>query len=140
MRPYKRIESLIGLYISQNYHSAIEVGVGVNTACARILRDAGIEIRCTDVRPVVAAPGIPLRIDDVFEPDLPFYQGVDVIYAIRPGVEMVPPLVRLASSIGADLLLYHLGFEMYRDGGEIVDCGVILHRYCPRENPSKREV
>jgi uncharacterized UPF0146 family protein len=127
------------MYISQHYHCAVEVGVGANMDCVRMMQDAGKEVRCTDIRPVLAAPGITLRIDDIFEPDLTFYQGADVIYAIRPGVEMVPPLMNLASRIGADLLVYHLGFEMYGDGGEIIDCGVILHRYCTRENPSKRE-
>jgi len=67
--------------------------------------------------------------DDVFSPDTGLYQGADLIYAIRPGVEMVPALIALAERTGADLLVYHLGNEVYGTGGEIVDCGVILRRY-----------
>jgi len=65
----------------------------------------------------------------VFSPDEELYRRADLIYAIRPGVEMVPALIALASRTGADLLVYHLGNEIYGDGGEIIDCGVILHRY-----------
>lgn len=139
MRPYKHIESLIGRYISQHYHCPIEIGIGENVVCARKLRDAGIEVRCTDIRPIIAEPGILSRIDDIFEPDHTFYDGADLLYAIRPGVEMVPPMITLASRIGADLLVYHLGFEVYGDGGEIIDAGIVLHRYCRRAKPSKRE-
>ena len=35
----------------------------------------------------------------------------------------------LARAINCDLLVYHLGFEVYENGGERIDCGVLLHRY-----------
>ncbi len=35
--------------------------------------------------------------------------------------------------------VYHLGFEVYGDGGEIIDAGIVLHRYYRRAKPSKRE-
>jgi uncharacterized UPF0146 family protein len=129
MGEYKRIERLIGEYISRNYRSAVEVGAGRNLVAARVIRDAGIPVRCTDIRPIPVEGGIPVLEDDIFSPDEELYRGADLIYAIRPGVELVPALIALAERAGADLLVYHLGNEIYGNGGEILDCGVILHRY-----------
>ena len=137
MGPYKRIERLIGDYIKRNYRCAVEIGVGENLVAARVLRDAGVSVCCTDIRPVPSEPGIPVVQDDVFCPRESLYTGADLLYAIRPGVEMVPPLIALAGRTGADLLVYHLGNEIYGTGGVLVDCGVILHRYYSREKPGK---
>jgi uncharacterized UPF0146 family protein len=137
MGPYKRIERLIGDYIGRNYRCAVEIGVGENLVAARIIRDAGVSIRCTDIRPVPSENGIPIAKDDIFSPKEGLYSGADLLYAIRPGVEMVPPLIALAEKTGADLLVYHLGNEIYGTGGELVDCGVILHRYYSREKLGK---
>jgi uncharacterized UPF0146 family protein len=129
MGEYKRIERLIGEYIGRNYRSVVEVGAGGNLTAARLIRDAGVPIRCTDIRPVPPDDGIPVVQDDIFSPDEGLYRGADLVYAIRPGVEMVPPLIAIAMRTGADLLVYHLGNEIYGDGGEILDIGVVLHRY-----------
>ena len=129
MGEYKRIERLIGDYISRNYRCAVEVGAGENLAAARLIRDAGIPVLCTDIRPVPPQEGMAVVQDDIFSPDEDLYRGADLIYAIRPGVEMVPALIALAERTGAELLVYHLGNEIYGTGGKIVDCGVILHRY-----------
>ncbi len=86
-------------------------------------------MRAVDVRPC-ATGAIPFARDDVFAPDLALYRGADVIYAVRPGVEMVPPLVALARACNCDLLVYHLGNEVWLDGGERIPAGaVVLHRY-----------
>jgi uncharacterized UPF0146 family protein len=132
MGPYKRIEHLIGEYIRRNYQSVVEIGVGENLAAARVILEGGIPIRCTDIRPMPPADGICIAEDDVFSPHEELYEGADLLYAIRPGVEMVPPMITLARRTGADLLVYHLGNEIYGNGGELVDCGVILHRYYSR--------
>jgi hypothetical protein len=50
---------------------------------------------------------------------------------------MVPPLITLAERTGTDLLVYHLGNEVYGTGGELIECGVILHRYHHREKVGK---
>ena len=139
MGPYKRIERLIGDFIKRNYRCAVEIGVGENLVAARILRDAGVSIRCADIRPVPSEPGIPVLLDDIFSPRVSLYAAADLLYAIRPGVEMVPPLIALAERTGADLLVYHLGNEIYGTGGDLVDCGVILHRYYSREKPERED-
>ncbi len=137
MGSYKHIENCVGEFIATHYASPVEVGVGNNPGAAGIIHEAGIPVRCTDIRDRAVPEGILFRIDDVFEPDFPFYQGADVIYAIRPAIEMVPPLIALAERLGCDLLVYHLGFETYKNGGERIDCGVILHRYVRGSEPVK---
>ena len=122
------IETTIGRYIAENYRSAVEVGFGGKTVAAEIVREAGIPILCTDVH---AYPncGVPSVVDDCVEPTISLYQA-EVIYAIRPGTEIVPSMIELAKRVGADLIVYHLGFEIYENGGErIVTEGVMLHRY-----------
>ena len=133
MGSYKRIERLIGDYIRKTYRCVVEVGVGENPGAALMIRDAGIPVRVTDIRPLPSMDGIRVVQDDIFSPDEGLYRGADLIYAIRPGVEMVPPLIALATRVDADLLVYHLGNEIYGGGGEIIDCGVILHRYHARK-------
>ncbi|MCG7854652.1 MAG: hypothetical protein MIO88_02230, partial [Methanoregulaceae archaeon] len=127
----------IGAWIASRYRSAAEIGLGNNEAAARALAAAGGRVICTDIMQPKECPGVPFVIDDVFSPDETLYDGVEVIYAIRPAVEMVPALIALARSLDCDLIVYHLGFESYGNGGEIIDCGVILHRYHRGQKPSK---
>lgn len=129
MGDYKHIEACVGEYIAKAYPRAIEVGIGKNVVAAGIVHAAGELLLCTDIREVPVPPGLPFIVDDVFSPDLSLYEGTAVIYAIRPAIEMIPPLISLAKAIGCDLVVYHLGFESYGTGGEIIDCGVLLHRY-----------
>jgi len=127
---YKRIERGIGEYIAGRYRRAVEVGIGNNPEAAGLVAAAGALMLCTDVRPGIRHDGLTVVTDDVFEPDIGLYEGADLIYAVRPGVEMVPSLITLADRIDSDLLVYHLGCEIYGDGGEVVDCGpALLHCY-----------
>jgi uncharacterized protein len=138
MDEYKHIETCIGRYIADNYTQAIEVGIGKNPDAAQILSGSGKLHRTTDIKKFPATEGPAFRVDDVFSPDISLYRGGDVIYAIRPAIEMIPPLITLAEKINCDLIVYHLGFESYGNGGEKIDCGVILHRYFRCQNPSNR--
>ena len=135
MGSYKHIEKCVGKYIPEHYTSAVEVGIGHNPGAALLIHEAGIAIRCTDIHVREVPQGIPFTVDDVFEPDLSMYTGAGVIYAIRPAEEMIPPMIALAKKIDCDLLVYHLGFESFGDGGEKIDCGVILHRYYRPSEP-----
>jgi uncharacterized protein len=137
MGGYKHIERCVGTYIAAHYRDAVEAGIGNNTGAAQVIHDAGIRIRSTDIKALVHPDWLCFSMDDIFEPDLSKYAGADVIYAIRPAEEMVPPLVALARWVNCDLLVYHLGFESYGNGGERIDCGVLLHRYHRHQNPSK---
>jgi len=135
MRHYKRIERGVGGYIAGRYRCAVEVGIGNNPDAARVIAAAGGLLLCTDIRPGIRHDGLTVVTDDIFEPDARLYAGADLIYAVRPGVEMVPPLIALAARINCDLLVYHLGCEVYGDGGDVVDCGpALLHRYHRRRS------
>ncbi len=138
MDEYKHIETCIGRYIARNYQHAVEVGIGKNTDAAEILSRDGKLLRCTDIKKVPVPEDLVFFADDVFSPDISRYQGADVIYAIRPAIEMIPPMIAVAQSINCDLLVYHLGFESYGNGAETIDCGVIIHRYNRRQKPSNR--
>ena len=138
MGEYKHIETSIGRYIAGHYSRAAEIGIGRNTDAAGILNNAGILLRATDVKNLPVPPWLPFAVDDVFSPDISLYQGADLIYAIRPAIEMVPPLIALAEKVNCDLLVYHLGFESWGTGGEKIDCGVMLHRYVRHQKPSNR--
>jgi hypothetical protein len=138
MGAHKYIERTIGAWIASRYRSAAEVGVGENDVAARTILAAGGKIICTDIREPERPLAVPIIIDDIYSPDTAFYEGIEVIYAIRPAEEMVPALIALARRLNCDLIVYHLGFEIYGDGGEIIDCGVVLHRYHKCQNPSKR--
>jgi hypothetical protein len=138
MGSYKHIETCIGEYIAQHYTRAVEVGIGRNATAAQVLHDAGVHVRCTDIRGMEVPTGLTFRVDDVFSPESGLYAGAEVIYAIRPAVEMIPPLLALARAVNSDLLVYHLGFEMYANGGERIDCGVMLHRYFKASEPVKQ--
>lgn len=132
MHPDKHIEECIASYIAERYRSAVEVGIGKNFRVAERLISAGVEVRCTDLNPPSNSDSLRVERDDVFEPAERLYEGAELIYSIRPGVEMIPPLIELARRVNADLLVYHLGNEIYKDGGKIIDCGVILHQYHAR--------
>lgn len=129
MSSYKHIEETIGTFIGMRYRRCIEVGYGGNTIAASIIQQMGGSVLCLDRKAFPASGGIRSAVDDISSPDLRIYRGSDCIYAIRPGIEMMPDLIALAAIIRSDLLIYHLGYELYQDGGERIDCGVILHRY-----------
>jgi uncharacterized UPF0146 family protein len=138
MDEYKHIETCIGRYIAGNYSHAVEVGIGRNTEAAQIVSGTGKLLCSTDVKKMPVPEDLSFITDDVFSPDISLYREADVIYAIRPAIEMIPPLVGLAKTVNCDLIVYHLGFETWGNGGEKIDCGVVLHRYYRHQNPSKR--
>jgi uncharacterized UPF0146 family protein len=138
MGSYKHIETCIGEYLANHYTNAIEVGIGKNTEAARILHEAGVRFRCMDIRDMSVPEYLSFTIDDIFSPAASLYYGAEVIYAIRPAIEMIPPLLALAKMIQCDLIVYHLGFETYENGGEKIDCGVLLHRYFKASEPVKQ--
>jgi uncharacterized UPF0146 family protein len=138
MDEYKHIETCIGRYIAGTYQHAVEVGIGKNTEAAQILSGEGKLLRSTDIKEIPVPEDLAFIVDDIFSPEISRYRGADVIYAIRPAIEMVPPLIALAESVNCDCIVYHLGFESWGNGGEKIDCGVVLHRYARCQNPSKR--
>jgi len=129
MSGYKYIETAIARFIAGRYRSVIEVGAGTNLHTANLLFRTGILIRCVDIIDPPLNSWIPYVKDDVSDPEPGLYQGCDCIYAIRPVEEMIPPLIRLAHSVHADLVVYHLGFEGAARPAPLPGCEVTLHIY-----------
>ncbi|MDD3574627.1 UPF0146 family protein [Methanospirillum sp.] len=129
MGGYKHIEMTVARFIAGRYRSVIEAGAGTNLHAASLLFRAGLLIRCVDI--IDPPPGsiIPYEQDDVFNPQLCLYEGCDCIYAIRPIEEMIQPLIELAKSVNADLIVYHLGFEGTNKPAPLPGCEVPLHMY-----------
>lgn len=125
------IEKSTARYILSNYgdaKKAVEIGFGGKTVVADILRESGMSVVCTDVKRYDLCDFS--VVDDCFGPDLSIYEGADLIYSVRPGCEIVAPMIDIARAVDCDLLVYHLGFELYENGGEKIDAGsVVLHRY-----------
>ncbi|HJJ42167.1 MAG TPA: UPF0146 family protein [Methanocorpusculum sp.] len=123
------IEKTVADYlISNNYTSAAEIGYGGKTYAAEILINAGISVICTDVHTYDTT--VKSVVDDCFDPDLSIYECADVIYSIRPGIEMIPAIIEIAKKTNSDLIVYHLGFEYYGSGGEKIEYkGITLHKY-----------
>jgi len=135
---HKRIERAIGTYIASRYQSCAEIGAGRNLEAALTILSREVPVFCTDLWRPDDNYGVLYVIDDLYLPDLSLYTSVEVIYAIRPAEEMVPALIRLAEAADCDLIVYHLGSEIYGDGGEILDSPVVLRRYHRSRKPSKR--
>lgn len=136
MKNHKGIEECIYRHLKKYPLNIkiIEIGIGKNWYIAEKIKFDGFDIKASDIKDALPDNDIPFITDDIFEPQLDFYNDADLIYSIRPGIEMLPALISLAEKTGAELLVYHLGYEIYKNGGEIIDCGVILHRYCKQKN------
>ncbi|MFZ0004618.1 MAG: UPF0146 family protein [Methanoregula sp.] len=134
MDGYKHIEHSCGAFIASHYKNPVEIGVGNNLDAARCIHEAGCPVRAIDIRECRLPSWLSFARDDIFSPDLSLYKGADVLYALRPAEEMIPALISLAQVLDCDLVVYHLGFESYGDGGSIVDCGVPLHYYNRRKS------
>ncbi len=134
MDVHKHLVKTFAEYIACHYRRPVEVGVGRNWTAATLLAERGFPVVCTDIHPAEPPGGVCFVVDDIWEPDLARYGHPDVIFAIRPAPEMVPPMRLVAERVNADLLVYHLGFEVAGNGGDLIDCGVLIHRYHCRQN------
>jgi uncharacterized UPF0146 family protein len=115
-----KVESLEGLieYLSCNYEKVVEVGIGRYPKVALALQTRGLQVAATDIQP--DSVGLPVRFDDIRSPRLDLYEGAQVIYAVRPPLELLPSLKGLAKKLAVDLVVKPLA-------GEPVDGILINH-------------
>ena len=107
-------------YIARHYRSAAEIGIGPFPDVGRALQDKGLRILATDIRPY-RYDGIEVFVDDVTDPDLTLYRGIQLIYSVRPPLELVPYMKRVACEINADMIIKPLSSEY--PGGQLVGGG-----------------
>ena len=134
MTGYKHIEITIGRFIAGRYHTVVEAGAGTNTHAAELIQRAGTRVTCIDLFIPSGFLSVPYLLCDVSTPDYSIFTGVECIYAIRPVEEMIAPLIRLAETVNADLIVYHLGFEGYPHPHRLINCGIPLCQYVTRQN------
>jgi uncharacterized UPF0146 family protein len=114
-----RYEGLVN-YITGRYAYAAEIGIGHFPDVAFALLRRGVHVFVTDIR-VFQYTGLKAVIDDITEPDLFVYEGVDLLYSLRPPPELVPFMVRLARMLSVDLIVMPLSSEYL--GGQLIRYG-----------------
>src|SRR2546428_6883473 len=101
-------------YVRENYSRAskiVELGVGSRIDVAeRIKKDLPLpEILVTDKDEAWVRQDMTSHVravaDDVMFPQTAIYRNASLVYSIHPPFEIVEPMVALAGSIGADLLV-----------------------------------
>lgn len=100
-------------FIAQRYRRVAEIGIGNNVAIAELLKSKGVSVIATDVRKVKTS--VEFYIDDVWNPRLEIYRGVELVYSIRPPPELLPAIRRLSELLNADCLVKPL-YGDYYDG------------------------
>ena len=112
----------IAQYIIQNYsysNKIIEVCAGNYLQIAFEIKKhlPETKVMVTDITPDFIdfveenAPGLVAFVDDITKPNKKLYRGASLIYAVRPPVELQPPIARLAEEVGADLIFRTLSDE-----------------------------
>lgn len=126
----KDTERSIAAYILKYYSgSVIEVGAGYRRTVAEHLNRSGIDILTTDILDEEKIPDAVNYIrDDITDPDLEIYRGASLIYSIRPPEELQIPIARVASLVGADLILKPLGCEIVDLSRYFKVCEVVNYR------------
>ena len=57
--------------------------------------------------------GLNAEIDDILNPRIELYQKSNLIYSIRPPMELINPMAKVAEKVGADILIFPLSEDSY---------------------------
>ena len=107
-------------YIAPRYKNAAEIGIGHFPDLAFHLLGEGVGVFATDIKPF-RHKGLRVIMDDITEPDVTLYKGSDLIYSIRPPMELVPYMKKLSDFLYADLIVKSLSSEY--PGGTLIKNG-----------------
>lgn len=113
METCRRIEGMED-FIAGRYANTAEIGIGHFPDVAFELLNRGIRVFATDIQQF-RYRGLKVIVDDITSPVLSLYDGIDLIYSMRPPPELVPYMAMLAKKIFADLIIKPLSSE-YIDG------------------------
>ncbi|HIC92392.1 MAG TPA: hypothetical protein EYP21_10115 [Syntrophaceae bacterium] len=97
-------------YIAEAYGCVAEIGIGHFPDVALALVDRGVQVFATDIKSF-RYKGLKMVVDDITHPNLSLYTGVHLIYSVRPPLELVPYMERLAKVVAADLIVRPLTSE-----------------------------
>ncbi len=103
-------------YIAKNYMGkVVEVGIGRFTAVAELLAKRSFEVVATDIVKRNVPEGCKFYLDDITNPNLEIYEGVSLIYSLRPPPELFSAILKVSQKVGADCLIKPL-YGDYMDG------------------------
>ena len=118
MAVHECVAEVLREFIKNNYSRMIvEVGCGRFSAVAVALR-ACFKVTATDILETDAVDCrlAPIYVkDDITCPDLRLYRGANLIYSIRPPLDIQPSILDLSERIGADALIKPFGSEIIED-------------------------
>lgn len=97
-------------YLACTYRRAVEIGFGGVADVALALQERGVDVSAGDMR-TLPAEGISVFVDDITTPTLSFYRHAEVLYAVRPPLELVPYIWRVAVAVSADMIIKPLSSE-----------------------------
>jgi uncharacterized UPF0146 family protein len=107
-------------YIAGRYDYAVEIGIGHFPDVAFALLQKGVQVFATDTR-LFYYSGLKVIVDDIMEPNRSAYTALDLIYSLRPPLELVTYMVRLARRLSTDLIIKPLASEY--QGGQLIRHG-----------------
>jgi len=120
LETHRRVEELAE-YIACRYGKSAEIGIGHFPELAYALIAKGVDVFATDIIPF-CYEGLRFIVDDVTMPDVSLYDGVDLIYSMRPPPELIFHMDRLAARLCVSLIVKPLSAE-FIDGREAVRHG-----------------
>ncbi|MCX8172194.1 MAG: UPF0146 family protein [Archaeoglobaceae archaeon] len=100
-------------YIAERYEKVAEIGIGNYKEVAEFLASRGVKVIATDIREVQST--VEFYVDDICNPKLEIYEGVELVYSIRPPPELYECIKGLAKKLNADCIIKPL-FGDFADG------------------------
>ncbi|RZN67954.1 MAG: hypothetical protein EF807_06745 [Candidatus Methanolliviera hydrocarbonicum] len=97
-------------YIIKNYSGmVVEIGVGYNFYVGKALYEK-MRYFATDIKEIKNPP-FNMVMDDVFDPDLPLYEGAKLLLSINPPEEIQPAICELGRMVSSSVILKSLNDE-----------------------------
>ncbi|SEH13187.1 hypothetical protein SAMN04487967_1204 [Natronorubrum sediminis] len=92
-----------------DFESLVEVGIGRRSDIAAALVARSANVTATDVHDRSVPDGVGFVRDDIVDPNLPIYEGVEAIYAQNLPPELHRPALDVAREVDAAFLFTTLG-------------------------------
>ncbi|MEM2109970.1 MAG: UPF0146 family protein [Candidatus Odinarchaeota archaeon] len=112
-------------FIVDNFKSPrkiVEVGIGFYPDIALKLKNLypETEILVIDLSERVEkfinkTGGLKISVDDVTNPNIEYYYNTDLIYSIRPPIELIPDLLNISKKVNCSLIIRCLSGEFPSD-------------------------
>ncbi len=115
-------------YIINNYRGkVVEIGIGEYGEVASALsRNEDIEFIAVDKKNREYTD-FEFYVDDLSSPDIEIYRGAELLYSIRPPMDILESIIDLKKQIGCDLLIVPLhddipsqSYELINHEGEVI--------------------